>query len=425
VTATLQARYLIETPLDPRAVAEVLAGEQSSGTFVRVAGESDALRARSRATVDAVEDLEPLAAPSLPSAWLQRRHPQGPWRRARVTVSFPLANIGHNLTALAATVAGNLYDLGETTGLRLEHLQIPQAFRDRFERPRQSVAGTRALTGVNAGPLVGTIIKPNVGLSAADTAALVADLCRAGIDFIKDDECCADPEHAPVAERIRAVMAAVRRHHDETGKRVMVAFHISDEHEAMLRHADLVQREGGSCVMVSLNWVGLSSLQALRRHTDLAIHGHRNGYGMWSRHPALGIDFQPYSMLWRLAGVDHMHVHGLAGKFAQDDAEVRSSARDCLTPLADPTDTRDVVMPAFSSGQWAGTLAPTLDAVPSADLMFMCGGGILAHPMGPAAGVTSVRQAWTAWHEGRVLADAATAQPELRAALGFFGRPAG
>ena len=38
-SSTLQATYLIETPLDPRAVAEVLAGEQSSGTFLRVAGE--------------------------------------------------------------------------------------------------------------------------------------------------------------------------------------------------------------------------------------------------------------------------------------------------------------------------------------------------------------------------------------------------
>ncbi len=422
---TLQATYLIETPLDPRAVAEVLAGEQSSGTFVRVAGESDALRARSRATVQSVHELEPLPLPSLPSAWLRRHHPQGPYRRARVSVAFPLANIGHNLTALAATVAGNLYDLGETTGLRLERLRLPADFRNRFERPRQGVAGTRALTGVADGPLVGTIIKPNVGLSTDETAALVAQLCLAGIDFIKDDECCADPLHAPVAERIRAVMAAVRRHRDRTGKQVMVAFHISDEHDAMLRHAELVQREGGSCVMVSLNWVGLSSLQALRRHTDLAIHGHRNGYGMWSRHAALGIDFQPYSAMWRLAGVDHMHVHGLHGKFAQDDDEVVRSAQDCLTPLADPADRADVVMPAFSSGQWAGTLAPTLDAVPSADLMFMCGGGILAHPMGPAAGVRSVRQAWAAWQQGRAISELASESPELRGALDLFGRHRG
>src|SRR3954452_11171462 len=111
--ARLEADYLIETPLDPRKVAEVLAGEQSSGTFVRVAGETDDLRARSRASVDRVEELEALTRPSLPSAWLERQGIGGPYRRARVTVSFPLANIEANLPTLAATVAGNLYDLGE------------------------------------------------------------------------------------------------------------------------------------------------------------------------------------------------------------------------------------------------------------------------------------------------------------------------
>jgi ribulose-bisphosphate carboxylase large chain len=425
VNETLQATYLIETPLDPAKVAETLAGEQSSGTFVRVAGESDALRARSRATVDSIELLEPLAAPSLPSAWLARHHPAGPWQRARIRVSFPLANIGRNLPTLWATLAGNLYDIGETTGVRLEHVQIPPEFRARFERPRHGVAGTRSLTGVSHGPLVGTIIKPNVGLSANETAALVAQLCDAGIDFIKDDECCGDPEHAPVEQRIRAVMAAIRRHRDKTGKAVMMAFHISDEHEAMLRHAELVQREGGNCVMASLNWTGPSSVQSLRRHTDLAIHGHRNGFGMFARHPALGIGFQPYALLWRLAGVDHMHVHGLNGKFAQADDEVIESARDCLTPLADPADAADVVMPAFSSGQWAGTLPATLEVVPSGDLMFMCGGGILAHPGGPAAGVASVREAWAAWRAGQTLAEAAREAPALRQAFEFFAKPAG
>lgn len=419
---TLQAQYLIETPLDPRAVAEVLAGEQSSGTFVRVAGESDALRARSRATVDAVEELAPLAQPSLPSAWLARQGLGGPYRRARITVSFPLANIGHNLPTLAATLAGNLFDLGETTGLRLERVMLPPGFRARFQRPRQGVQGTRRLSGVAQGPIVGTIIKPNVGLDADETAALVGRLCDAGIDFVKDDECCGDPEHAPVEQRIRRVMDAVRRYQDRSGRHVMVAFHISDEHDRMLRHAELVQREGGSCVMVSLNWVGLGALQALRRHTDLAIHGHRNGYGMFERHPALGIGFQPYALLWRLAGVDHMHVHGLAGKFAQADAEVVQAARDCLSPLADPADADDVVMPAFSSGQWAGTLPATLDAVPSGNLMFMCGGGILAHPQGPAAGVASLREAWLAWQSGRPLEAAAAPGSALQAALTFFGK---
>lgn len=416
------ATYLVETPLDPAHVADVLAGEQSSGTFVRVAGETDDLRARSRATVRRIEPLDDAPAPSLRSAWLERRGATGPWRRARVTVAFPPANIGRNLPTLAATLAGNLFDLGETTGVRLEHVTLPAAFRARFERPRQGVAGTRAAVGVARGPIVGTIIKPNVGLSAEQTADLVESLCRAGVDFIKDDEVNGDSEHAPIADRIRAVMARVRRWRDESGRHVMVAFNLSGEHDDMLRHAELVQREGGSCVMASLNWVGFSTMQALRRHTDLAIHGHRNGFGMFERHPALGMGFQPYQAMWRLAGVDHLHVHGLGGKFAQPDDEVAQGARDCLAPLADAADAADVVMPAFSSGQWAGTLPATLEVVPGGDLLFLCGGGIIAHPGGPAAGVASVRQAWEAVRAGRSLADAARDAPELRDALAFFGR---
>jgi len=239
----LEADYLLETPLDPRKVADVLAGEQSSGTFVRVAGETDDLRARSRASVDRVEELESIGHPTLHSAWLERHGIPGPYRRARVTVSFPLANIGDNLPTLAATLAGNLYDLGEATGVRLENVRIPAGFRARFERPRYGVAGTRARTRVSAGPLVGTIIKPNVGLSAEATGALAAELCAAGVDFIKDDEVNANSAHAPIAARIRAVMRAVRNWQQKSGKHVMVAFNITDEHDAMLRHADLVARQ--------------------------------------------------------------------------------------------------------------------------------------------------------------------------------------
>ena len=68
-----EATYLIETPLDPAHVAEVLAGEQSCGTFTRVEGETDALRERARATVESVELLDVAPAPSLPNGWMQRR----------------------------------------------------------------------------------------------------------------------------------------------------------------------------------------------------------------------------------------------------------------------------------------------------------------------------------------------------------------
>src|SRR5690606_2171599 len=316
------ATYLIETPLDPARVAEVVAGEQSCGTFTRVQGETDELRDRARASVEQLELLDMAEQPALPQACLERQGNKGPWQRPRVRIAFPIDNIGANLPTLAATVAGNLYDLGETTGLRLEALHMPAAYRQRFDMPVHGVAGTRRLAGVDQGPLLGTIVKPNVGLSPAQTAELVGQLCWAGVDFIKDDEICAHPVHAPRTERVAAVMAVVREHEQRSGKAVMVAFNITDETDAMRRHAELVEREGGSCVMVSLNYCGYSAVQTLRRSTSLALHGHRNGYGAMSRHPLLGISFQAYQALWRLAGVDHMHVHGLQGKFSQTDEEV-------------------------------------------------------------------------------------------------------
>jgi ribulose-bisphosphate carboxylase large chain len=414
-----EASYLIETPLDPFPVAEVMAGEQSCGTFTRVPGETDALRERAAAQVVGMDELTAVEEPSLPNAWLARKGVAGPWRRARIRISFPVANVQANLPTLASVVAGNLFDLGEVTGLRLESIRLPLDYRRRFQLPRHGIAGTRRLTGVADGPIVGSIIKPNVGLSPDETAAMVALLCKAGIDFIKDDEISADPAHAPLALRVPAVMAAIRRHQDRTGKHVMMAFNITDETEAMRRHADLVAREGGSCVMVSLNWCGLSAIETLRRSTELVVHGHRNGFGAFSRHPLLGMSFQAYQVLWRLAGVDHMHVHGLQGKFAQEDEEVIESARDCLTPLAEGAD--DAVLPAFSSGQWAGTVPATLAAVGTGDLLFMAGGGIMAHPDGPAAGVTSIRQAWQATMTGETLSHAAMKAAELRRALEFFG----
>ncbi|MDO9413843.1 MAG: ribulose-bisphosphate carboxylase large subunit family protein [Pseudolabrys sp.] len=415
-----EASYLIETPLDPVKVAEVMAGEQSCGTFTRVEGETDELRERARAIVTAVEELPSSPTPSLPNAWLTRRGTTGPYRRARVTISFPVANVGANLATLASIVAGNLYDLGEVTGMRLDTMTLPAEFRGRFLQPKQGIAGTRRLTGVASGPLVGSIIKPNVGLSSEETATLVAKLCAAGLDFIKDDEISADPAHAPLAQRIPAVMAAVRRHEDKTGKAVMIAFNITDETDAMRGHADLIARERGTCAMVSLNWCGFSAVETLRRSTDLALHGHRNGFGAFSRHPMLGISFQAYQTLWRLAGVDHMHVHGVQGKFAQVDEEVTSSAHDCITPLTDGFDDR--VLPAFSSGQWAGTAQATFDAVGHADVLFMSGGGIMAHPAGPAAGVASIRQAWDAIAAGVPVTEAAKSHSELQQALDFFGK---
>lgn len=395
----------------------MLAGEQSSGTFVRVPGETDALRARARARVLAIEPDGDVAEPSLPNAFLVRRNITGPYHRGVIRIGFPLDNVGVNLPTLAATVAGNIYDLGEMTGVRLLGLDLPADYAACYPGPRHGVAGTRRLAGVGVRPVIGTIIKPNVGLPPADTAALVRRLCAAGIDFIKDDEVMANPPHAPLAERVAAVMRVVNAEADRLGRKVMVAFNVSDETDAMRRHADLVAKRGGTCVMVSINWVGFGGLETLRRHTELAIHGHRNGFAMLARSPGLGMNFAAYQVFCRLAGVDHLHVNGLSGKFWESDESVAASARACLAPIAG----NDAVLPVFSSGQSAATVEKTWCALQSIDLMFLAGGGIIGHPDGPAAGVESIRAAWEAAASGIAAARHARTNPALAAALARFG----
>lgn len=414
----IRATYLVETPCPIADVAAMMAGEQSAGTFMRVEGETDALRARFGATVVSTDEIGRSETASLRSAWAERKGLSGPRGIFRVVIDYPEDNVGANLPTLAAVVAGNLYDLGEVTGLKLVDVAVTHSYRARHDLPVMGIAGTRRATGVQGRPLFGTIIKPNIGLAPDEIAALVQRLCEAGTDFVKDDEIAGTHPHAPVDARIRAVMACVRRHRDRTGKAVMVAFNITDETDAMRRHADLLAAEEGTCAMVSLNWVGLSAVQTLRRHTPLAIHGHRNGFGGMGRHPLLGMGVRAYQTLYRLAGIDHMHVHGMGGKFSDLDEDVTEAAQHCLTPTGGADDR---VMPVFSSGQWAGTLPHTLAQVGSDDLMFLSGGGIMAHPGGPAAGLRSLRQAHDAVVAGVSLADHARGHPDLAGAIATFG----
>jgi ribulose-bisphosphate carboxylase large chain len=394
----IEADSLIETPVEPRSAAETMAGEQSSGTFVAVPGETPELKQRAAARVENIVLLDELAMPSLPVA--RPINEDGPWRRARVTLSWPLDNIGPSLPNLMATVAGNVWELRQLTGLRLLDLRLPLAFATTYGGPKFGVSGTRKLADVDDRPLIGTIVKPSVGLSPAETADLVATLCNANIDFIKDDELQSDGAYCPFDQRVGAIMRVVKRHADRTGKKVMFAFNLTGEVDQMRRRHDLVLAQGGTCVMASINSVGLVGMIELGRHAQLPIHAHRNGWGALSRYPSLGWEFTAWQKIWRLAGADHMHVNGIGNKFSETDQSVIVSAKACLTPMFDGKPC--VVMPVFSSGQSAKQASQTYAALGSTDLIFAAGGGILAHPDGPAAGVAELRAAWDAAISGNV-----------------------
>lgn len=410
------AEYLVETPKSLAAAAESMAGEQSTGTFTRVPGETDDLRARYAARVEAIEELEPVEAPSLPGAAVPPG--QTSFQRGRVRISFPLESMGANLPVIMSTVAGNLFELRYLSGLRLLDLEYPESLAAGFPGPQFGIAGTRQLTGVHGRPIIGTIVKPSVGLTPAQTADLVRTLGEAGIDFVKDDELMANPPHSPLAERVKAVMHIVNELADRTGRKVMVAFNISDQLDRMLAHHDTVVAAGGTCVMVSLNSVGPAAVDYLRRRASLPIHGHRNGWGMLTRHPALGMEFTAYQKLWRLAGVDQLHVNGLKNKFCEPDESVVRSIKACLEPMWGGY----TMLPVVSSGQWGGQAPETYRQTQTLDLMYLAGGGILAHPGGAAAGVAALQQAWQAAATGVSLEEFARSHVELQQSLEFYGR---
>jgi ribulose-bisphosphate carboxylase large chain len=414
-TSRIEADYLLETPADPRRVAELMAGEQSSGTFVAIPGETAELKARVAAQVTRFEMLdESAASPSLPSAHLDVDSGTR-FRRAHVTLSWPLDTLGPSLPNLLATLAGNLFELKPVTGLRLLDIRLPHEFGAAYPGPRFGVAGTRRLAGVQGRPLIGTIIKPSVGLDPEATASLVDELCRAGIDFIKDDELQSDGPACPFDRRVEAVMRVINDHAQHTTKKVMYAFNLTGDLDQMRRRHDTLLSHGATCMMASLNSVGLVGMIELARFAQLPIHAHRNGWGYLSRHPLLGWSYIAWQKIWRLAGADHMHVNGIGNKFAESDESCIASARACLTPMFD--DKPCTVMPVFSSAQSPRQAPATYQAINSTDLIVTAGGGIMAHPLGTAAGVAAMREAWEAALAGVPLAEFALKRPNLQRAL--------
>lgn len=112
-----------------------------------------------------------------------------------------------------------------------------------------------------------------------------------------------------------------------------------------------------------------------------------------------------------------MHVNGIKNKFWEsDDAVVRSIA-SCHTPFLH----NESVIPVVSSGQWGGQAFETYKRTKTTDLLYMAGGGIMAHPSGPAGGVRALHQAWNAAVEGLSLEQAASQYKEFGESVVKFG----
>jgi ribulose-bisphosphate carboxylase large chain len=407
------ATYLVETPGEVERVAEQLVGEQGVGRADR-GRDGRALAPELRGTVAAIRPLAPAAGPTLSGPYEGR---SGDWQRAEVDVAVPLAVTGTDLLNVVATLLGNVFELREACGLRLLDFSVPDALARALPGPSFGVEGTRATAGVHGRPLIGSIVKPSVGLTPRETADLVRELGLAGIDFVKDDELMTGPRSSPVSVRVREVGRALDEVAERTGRKPLFAFNVSsDDPDTMRRNHDAVVEAGGTCVMVSLNQVGLGAFMEFRRRCALPIHGHRNGWGMLTRSPGLGMDFRAYRKVWGLAGADQLHCNGFSNKFFEADESVARSIEACLEDVANGR-----VLPVLSSGQWGGQAPATYARTRTTDLLYLAGGGIQGHPGGLAAGVSAIRAAWDGAVAGETLEQTARAHPALAQSIETFG----
>ncbi len=410
----IRLTYLIESTGDPERLADKIASDQSTGTFVAVPGETEELKARVAARVTALRRLAPVKQSSFPSS------EDGPFNRAEADIDFPLDAIGTDLSALMTIAIAGIYSIKGFTGIRVTGLELPGAFAAAHPGPQFGIAGSRRLTGVHGRPIIGTIVKPALGLRPHETAELVKDLIEADVDFIKDDEKLMSPAYSPLEERVKAIMPLILDREQRTGRKVMYAFGISHaDPDIMMRNHDMVLKAGGNCAVININSIGFGGMAFLRKRSGLVLHAHRNGWDILTRHPGLGMDFSVYQQFWRLLGVDQFQINGIRVKYWEPDESFVASFKALQQPIFSGA---DCPLPVAGSGQWGGQAPDTYERTgKTQDLLYLCGGGIVSHPGGPAAGVRAVRQAWEAAVKGIALETYAVDHPELAASLKFFG----
>lgn len=411
----IRLTYRIETPGSVEALAAKIASDQSTGTFVAVPGETEELKARVAARVLAVRPLPPAERPAFPDegggATL--------FNRGEAEIGFPLDAVGTDLAALMTIAIGGVYSIRGLTGIRVVDMVLPPEFAAAHPGPQFGIAGSRRLAGVEGRPIIGTIVKPALGLHPHETAELVGNLLSSGVDFIKDDEKLVSPAYSPLEERVAAIMPKILDHEQKTGKKVIYAFGISHaDPDEMMRNHDLVLAAGGNAAVVNINSVGMGGMAFLRKRSGLVLHAHRNGWDILTRHPALGMEFSVWQQFWRLLGVDQFQINGIRVKYWEPDESFVKSFKAVSTPLFSEADRP---LPVVCSGQWGGQAPETYRRTGgSLDLLYLCGGGIVSHPGGPGAGVRAVRQAWEAAVAGIDLATYAKDHPELAQSLEKF-----
>ncbi len=337
-----------------------------------------------------------------------------------VEIAYPLVLWEEdNLAQLLSGIAGNIFGLKEIDALRLEDLLIPEKYTRYFNGPEFGIDGIRDTVGVSQRPLLGTIVKPKIGLTPKEHAHVAYLAWRNGVDLVKDDENLTSQPFDNFYERISYTLEAKAKAEAETGEKKIYAANITSQPDEMLKRAEFVKENEGNCVMLDILTAGLSLLEYLRKQDyHLLIHGHRAMHAAFTRDKDMGISMLVIAKLARLAGVDELHIGTVVGKMEGDREEVMGIHR----ALAAPWYNIRPVMHVASGGVHPGMVEKLL-SITGRNVIINMGGGIHGHPGGTADGARAARQAIELVSQGQHLEKALESNkyPQLKEALEKWG----
>jgi ribulose-bisphosphate carboxylase large chain len=331
-----------------------------------------------------------------------------------IKIAYPIGLFEQgNMPNILSSVAGNVFGLKALKNLRLLDIELPDALLEGFKGPAFGIAGIRKLMRIPKRPLVGTIIKPKLGLNTKDHAKVAYDAWRGGCDVVKDDENLSSQTFNPFDERLVQTLESRDKAQSETGERKVYMVNVTAETDLMVKRAESVVAQGGEYAMVDILTCGWAALQTLRdQNLKLVIHAHRAGHAAFTKNPLHGIAMKPIAAVARAIGVDQLHVGTVVGKMSETKAEVKENISACKSSMG----SLKSVLPVASGGLHP-KLVPALLETFGNDVVLQAGGGIHGHPEGTAAGAKAMRQAVDAILEGKTLEQYAKNHKELALAI--------
>jgi 2,3-diketo-5-methylthiopentyl-1-phosphate enolase len=395
--------YRVASDVDIHRAASELAEMQSTGTWVALELETDVIRERHAARVLAIWEVPD------PKDGSPVDRDRRDWV---IQVAYPGHNIGAQIPLLLATVYGECASLGE---IKLIDLHLPGSFVGAFKGPKFGLDGIRRLVGATGRPLLITMMKPAIGLTPTESAAVFYQAAIGGSDGVKDDELLVSHPWSHFLDRVREHERAAQRAYDETGHRTLYFVNITDRPDRLVQNAYRALEAGATGLMVDYLTVGISALSMLAEDPAIAVPilGHLAFAGAISASPRNGVGSHlVLGKLPRLAGVDTVVYPSPYGTLQFSRSEHLRLART----MTDPFHEIRPILPAPGGGLHAG-MAPRLVEDLGIDFALGAGGAVHGHPMGAAAGARAIRQALDAAVRGEPLAEARAAHRELDAAL--------